>query len=362
MKSPLFVAAFCAAVSLTSAAFAQDFKKPVLLGEIVLPTGLQIKGVEFGGVSGLDYDAAQDIYYAISDDRSEKAPARFYTLRIVADEKGLHSVDILSTVTLLNADGKPFANKDVDPESIRYHAGTGTLFWTSEGDRNGKPAVRESRIDGSLIREFALPDYYIPNADGTRGIRNNLSFESLTFSPDGKTLLVGLENALLQDGDKATLEKGCRARILAFDILSGGVKAEYAYDTGPIFTKATKLPYWNDNGMSEFLAWGDDLLTVERSYAHGVGNEINFYRARFAGATDVSGMATLKDVSLTPMAKEAVLRLGEGDFGLDIDNIESVSWGPTIGGHKTVVIASDNNFNLEQFTQFVLFQLNAEAN
>ncbi len=60
---------------------------PVLLGEIVLPTGLQIKGVEFGGVSGLDYDAAQDIYYAISDERSEKASARFYTLRIVADER-----------------------------------------------------------------------------------------------------------------------------------------------------------------------------------------------------------------------------------------------------------------------------------
>jgi hypothetical protein len=62
------------------------------------------------------------------------------------------------------------------------------------------------------------------------------------------------------------------------------------------------------------------------------------------------------------MAKEAVLRLGEGDFGLDIDNIESVTWGPIIGGRKTVVIASDNNFNPEQFTQFVMFQLDEEAN
>jgi hypothetical protein len=52
-----------------------------------------------------------------------------------------------------------------------------------------------------------------------------------------------------------------------------------------------------------------------------------------------------------------LLRLDEGTFGLDIDNIESITWGPEIDGAKTLVIASDNNFNADQFTQFVVIKL-----
>lgn len=361
MKKTLVLAAALMGLAATSAT-AQELSKPTLLGSIVLPTGLKVAGVEFGGISGLDYDPAGDVYYAISDDRSEKAPARFYTLKLAIDAKGVHSVDIVSTTTLLDAAGKPFAVKDVDPESIRYDARSGTIYWTSEGNLAGVPAVRQSKLDGSLVREFALPEAYLPNADKTRGIQNNLSFESLTFSADGKTLLVGTENALIQDGGKATLEAGSRARIMSFDVESGAVTGEYAYDTDPIFAKATQDPFWNDNGLSEFVALGDDLLTVERSYALGVGNQINLYRATFADASNVKGMASLKDAQVTPLTKHLAFSIGEGDFGLDIDNIESVTFGPEIDGKKTLVIASDNNFNPLQFTQFVVFELPAPTN
>ena len=47
------------------------------LGEFVIPTGHMENGVEFGGISGLDFDAATGHYLAISDDRSERGPARF---------------------------------------------------------------------------------------------------------------------------------------------------------------------------------------------------------------------------------------------------------------------------------------------
>ncbi|MGF7006853.1 hypothetical protein J2X50_002331 [Aminobacter sp. BE322] len=180
----------------------------------------------------------------------------------------------------------------------------------------------------------------------------------MSISADGKTLLVGTENALAQDGDKATLEAGSRARILAFDIASGEVTAEYAYDTGPIFAKATQDPFWNDNGLSEFVAKGDgDLLTVERSFALGIGNEINLFTTSLIGAPDVKGTASLAGATATPLSKDHFLKLGEGDFGLDVDNVEAISWGPEVGGRKTFVIASDNNFNPVQFTQFVVFQL-----
>src|SRR6185312_16307086 len=87
----------------------------------------------------------------------------------------------------------------------------------------------------------------------------------------------------------------------------------------------------NDNGMSEFMLLGPDtFLTMERSFALGYGNEINFYTARLAGATDVSDKAVIKGTDATPMAKQKVMQIREGDFGLDIDNIECLSWGPTI--------------------------------
>ncbi|WP_395446942.1 esterase-like activity of phytase family protein [Aminobacter sp. UC22_36] len=346
-------------------AHAQDVAplKATLLGQVVLPTGLKIAGTEFGGISGLDYDPASGLFYAISDDRSERAPARLYTLKLAIDGKGVHGIDIVSSSDLRNAEGALFAKKDVDPEAIRFDASASRIFWSSEGDAGGQPAIYEARPDGSHIRSFAIPEAYLPNADKTRGVRGNLSFESLAISPDGKTLWAGTENALVQDGEKATLEAGSPSRIIGFDIASGAVAAEYVYDNGPIFTKATQDPYYNDNGLSEFLFFGpDELVTIERSFALGIGSEINFYLASFTGATDVKGAASIKDVAAKPMSKRKILKIGEGDFGLDIDNIESVTWGPDVDGQRTLVIASDNNFNAEQFTQFVVLKLDAATN
>ncbi|GGE07536.1 hypothetical protein GCM10008012_58070 [Rhizobium anhuiense] len=54
------------------------------LGEFVIPGHME-NGVEFGGISGLDFDAANGHYIAISDDRSERGPARFYELDVDVD-------------------------------------------------------------------------------------------------------------------------------------------------------------------------------------------------------------------------------------------------------------------------------------
>lgn len=364
MKFVLSAIAALLASSVTLA-HAQDTGslKATLLGQVVLPTGLKIAGTEFGGISGLDYDPAADLFYAISDDRSERAHARLYTLRLAIDEKGVHGIDIVSSSTLRNAQGEVFSKKDVDPEAIRYDASTNSIFWSSEGDAMGRPAIYEAKLDGGHIRSFAIPEAYLPNADKTRGVRGNLAFEGLALSSDGKTLWAGTENALAQDGEKATLEAGSPSRIIGFDIETGAVAAEHIYENGPIFAKATQDPYYNDNGLSEFMSYGPaELLTVERSFALGIGNEINFYLAKFDGATDVKGVASIKGLAAKPISKRHVLTLGEGDFGLDIDNIESVTWGPAVNGRRTLVIASDNNFNPEQFTQFVVFKLDPATN
>lgn len=347
------------ALASVSPAFAQSLGTPEYLGQIVLPTGLKLAGVEFGGISGLDYDAANDQFYAISDDRSQKAPARFYVLKLTADDKGVSALDIVASHELTGADGKAFAEGGVDPEAIRYDAANGKLYWSSEGDADGKPAIFEAGLDGKFARNLNVPDYYAPNADKTAGVYGNLAFEGLALSADGQTLWASTENALAQDGDKATLEAGSPSRLISFDLATGEPKAEYVYEAGKIFTKATAEPPYNDNGLAEILTLDDThLLAVERSFAAGIGNEINLYVVDLAGATDVKGAETTKGLTVTPVKKEHMLKIGEGDFGLDIDNVEAASFGPEIGGKRTLVIASDNNFNpVGQFTQFVVFTL-----
>ena len=55
-------------------------------GGVVLPLGSALDGQVVGGLSGVVYDPARELYYVLSDARGEHGPARFYTMRIdVAD-------------------------------------------------------------------------------------------------------------------------------------------------------------------------------------------------------------------------------------------------------------------------------------
>jgi len=348
-----------AALALTSLpVLAQDAAGTVeFLGDITLPTGLLIEGQEFGGISGLDYDAAANRYFAISDDRSQKAPARFYELKLGIDAEGVHTLDIVKQVALRQASGDVFPDSGVDPEAIRYAAARNTIIWSSEGDLAGKPGIFESALDGTYLRAFAVPAYYTPDAEGTVGVYGNLAFESLALSADGATLYAMTENALAQDGAKATLDAGSPSRLIAFDVKSGEPTAEYIYETDAIFTPATAEPPYNDNGVSDMMALEDGrFIMVERSFAAGIGNQISFYVVSLDGATDINGQEKA-DEAATALTKTALFTIGEGDFDLDIDNVEDITFGPEIDGEKTIVVASDNNFSASQFTQFVAFKL-----
>ncbi|MCC6984373.1 MAG: esterase-like activity of phytase family protein [Bauldia sp.] len=348
----LLLAAAPAALFATTAS--AQIANPAYVGDFTLPTGLLLDGAEFGGISGLDFDRATGLYYAISDDRAERGPARLYTLKLAIDDAGIHSLDIVSTVEIKGAAGA-IPRLGLDGESIRFDAARGSLYWSSERDEANVPGLFAIAPDGAFQRAFEVPAYYVTTADGTAGVYGNLGFEGLALSEDGASLYAMTENALAQDGPKATLEAGSRARLIRFDIASGQPAAEYLYETDPIFTPATADPPFNDNGVSEILALdADTFLVMERSFAGGVGNEINLYVAELAGATDIIGAATAP-ADAVPMSKTLVLTIGEGDFGLDIDNVEAMTFGPEIGGKRTLVIASDNNFSATQITQFVAF-------
>ena len=59
---------------------------------------------------------ASQLYYIISDDRSAKNPARFYTARISLSANGIDDVEFVSTHPWLDTSGKPFRPLDVDAQ------------------------------------------------------------------------------------------------------------------------------------------------------------------------------------------------------------------------------------------------------
>jgi len=349
----------------------------VFLGQQVLPQGFRYAETTVGGLSGIDYDAATGRYWAISDDRSEYGPSRFYELsldlaRFSKDANpGHEGVEFHGVQTLKRLDGSTFSSvrtnpaQAADPEAIRVHAPSGRLVWSSEGERIVKPGeppvlvhphVWEMRRDGVLLRPFVIPAKFHASA-GEHGIRRNLAFEGLAFSPDFATLYVMTENALLQDGPAATLTEASPSRLLALDYASGQPRAEYVVEVSPIPKAPARPGGPADNGVPEILALdADRLLLLERAYAAGVGNMIRLFVVDLRGATDVSGFDSLKGRQYVPAQKRLLLDFAT--LGTRLDNIEGMSWGPPLpNGSRSLVFVSDDNFNPQQVMQFLAFEV-----
>ena len=330
------------------------------IGEETFHTGYTFNGVEMGGLSGIDYDNSNGTYIALSDDRAEKGPARFYNLTINLEDGFLNSGDIkFSSMTeILDKDGTSFEPGAVDPESIRIAPFPGLLYWTSEGDANKgiAPFVRIMTRNGKHLAEFKIPNKYNPTEES--GIRNNLAFESLTFSHSGNQLFTATENALIQDDSKATTTNGSSVRVLKLDNKTGKPLSEYIYKTDPVAAPSIPEGTFNTNGLVELLTISKNkMIAVERSFSVGVGNSIKLYLTSTQGASDVLELDSIKKQNICTMKKELLLDLGE--LGITLDNIEGITFGPKLSdGSRTLILVSDNNFNPNgQFTQFLAFKL-----
>ncbi|WP_026872564.1 esterase-like activity of phytase family protein [Inquilinus limosus] len=329
-----------------------------LIGEATLPKGLDYEGTTVGGLSGLDWDPAARQWIAFSDDRSEKAPARFYALSIDYDAEAVRGIAVTGVTLLRDAAGQSFPPKSVDPEAVRRDPATGLLYWSSEGGVKAgiDPTISVAAPDGAWRRGFDLPRRYRVSEDKDSGPRDNLTFEGVALAPDGRTLFVSMESALVQDGPVASLDEGSPVRIAGFDTATGRPGPEYVYMTDPIPT-APLLGGHADNGVSEILPAGDGtLLVLERAYAQGRGNSIRLYRADPALATDVSRLDSLFDGSWLAMPK--TLLLDFGTLGVALDNFEAMGWGPALAnGHRSLVVLSDDNFNPLQVTKALVFEV-----
>lgn len=361
-------AAACALAASGCATRRTDFVPPAparlrLLGEQILPHRLSFQGTTVGGLSAIDHDPATGRWVALSDDKSEIDPARFYTFRAQV-APGRLQVQLQDVVTLREQDGKPFPPRKaggevVDPEGIRLLPGGRGVLWTSEGDAraNQSPAVREARLDGAYVRDFAVPPMLQFSRPGV-GPRDNLSFEGIALTPDARTAWVSMEAPLLQDGPVPGVgHAGGACRFTAFDVASGRAIRQIAYEADPV-PHPPKVPGgFADNGVSDILMIdAGRMLVLERSYSLGVGASIRIYEIDTRTASDTLAEPRLRAGGYRPVAKRFVADFAQ--LGLSrIDNTEGLCWGPRLpNGHRTLVTVSDDNFSARQVTQFAAFE------
>ncbi len=337
-----------------------------LLAEARWPHRLHIEGTTAGGLSGIDYDPVRGEYLLISDDRSDLAPVRYYTARWPSPQ--VAPPEPVGVVQLQRPGGGPWPNRRnavdglpvPDPEALRLRPATNTLLWTSEGDvaRGFGPALYESARDGRFLREFRMPAMFQPDPAGRRGPRDNLTFEGVSLTPDGRFAWLGMENALIQDGPEPTIgAPGGPRRFTRIDLETGQADRQIAYVPDAIPLRPLIPGSYADNGVSEILMLdADRMLVLERAYATGRGNSLRLYEIDTRAASDVLAVDALAPGNHRPAAKTLVADFAA--LGLSrLDNTEGMCWGPPLpGGGRMLVVVSDDNFNPLQITQFAAFE------
>ena len=337
-----------------------------------IPFNFKYKNTTVGGLSGIDYDTKKGVYYLVCDDRSEKNPARFYTAKIFITQNSIDSVAFTDIGYMLQSDGETYPDnthnrfKTPDPEAIRYNPQNNYLVWSSEGERIVKvsdtvltdPSVLMISHNGKYIDSFALPPVFKMKAT-ENGPRRNGVFEGLSFADNYKTLYVNAEEPLYEDGPRANIvDNHACIRIIKFDVATKKCTRQYAYKLEPVAYAAKPENEFKINGVPDILSLGNNkLLVIERSFSTGrLPCTIRIFMADLNGASDIN-TATLKDNQSFVPAKKTLL-LNMDDLGIYTDNIEGVTFGPLLpNGHKTLLFIADNNFNVVEKSQLLLFEV-----
>lgn len=369
------LAAFCA-LTLLTAPLAHAAERAVgtlrFIGEQRIASGEMFRDTEVGGLSGLDYDPTSNTWILVSDDRSEKSPARFYTAKLDLDADAFRGITLTGVSVFTQQDGKPypsrlrqvFARGEIaDFESIRIDPADQTLWYTSEGDcltTHRDPSITHGSATGAFISRIEPPSMLrLCNPIGS-GSRFNATFEGLTFSADGRTLWAAMEGPTHEDGPLPTPERGAFGRVTEFG-RDGAVLRQIAYPIDAVVPVPAKGKH-GENGVSDMLAVDDHrFLMLERGAAQDENgrwsNDIRIYEMDVRDATDVREIPALREGAFKPATKRLVLNLKTLSLQR-VDNLEGIAWGPRLpNGHDTLVLVSDDNFHPPQITQLLAFEV-----
>jgi len=318
-----------------------------------------------GGFSGITYNPKKDVFYTISDDRSNLSPARFYTLKIDLNNNKINDINIENVTFLKNKEGKIYSENTSDTEGIAFSP-RNTLFISSEGvfKQNIPPFINEYDLDGNFKSALRIPQRYITKEGEKKGIENNLGFESLTIKSNGTMvqdpfrLFTATESALVQDVDLNNPETVLRSRLMHYVINPFGDPVLIGEHLYIIDNPILGTLY---NGISDLLSLPQEgyLLSLERTFGlRGYG--VKIYQLVMANASDISNQKSLAGEinNITPIRKKLVLDLQK--LGIKLDNLEGLTFGPRLAdGSQSLIMVSDNNFAKDgkQKNQFLLFKL-----
>jgi hypothetical protein len=239
-----------------------------------------------------------------------------------------------------------------DTEGMRVSNDGQSVFIS---DEYGPYVYQFDRRTGMRLRSFRLPSsFYVTNlfpvgateiSGNTAGRTANKGMEGLAITPDGRTLVGIMQNALIQDAN----EGGAAAnllRVVTIDIASGRVTHQFAY----LLTTGT--------GVSEIVALNNHEFLVDERDGKGRASQNNakikqLFKIDLNGAVDVSDMdgatAALNAVPKTLFVDVVASLIAGGFTAGDIPaKIEGVAFGPDIrqAGKNvhTLWIANDNDF------------------
>jgi hypothetical protein len=245
----------------------------------------------------------------------------------------------------------------LDSEGIRL-SNDGLRVYIS--DEYGPYVYEFDRLFGVRLRSFKLPAHlFVANlrpvgsdeiADNTSGRTANKGMEGLAITPDGKTLVGIMQNALIQDNAEGGAAKNL-LRLVTIDIASGQTTHEYAY----LLTTGS--------GVSEITALNQHEFLVDERDGHGRGDASvakikQIFKIDLAGAVDVTNMdgTTAATHAVTKSAKpflDIVTVLTANGIAADQipAKLEGITLGPDVKqGGKTVHtlwVANDNDFLTE---------------
>lgn len=296
-------------------------------------------GDTLGGLgSAVAYDAQTGCVFLMPDrgagDGKIDYRPRCHRLRLAPDPKDPRRLDwrLEETLVFRDAAGRPFTGRladtahaptyrgrrCLDPEALAV-ASDGTLYVSDEYG----PALLHFDRAGRLLRELALPDWFLPrDARGALDYRPeprqnsgraaNQGAEAMGLLPDGKHAVLLFQSALVQDGGRPA----GTARVLVLDLRTGRPTAEYAYAFGPARAKFRDLSV-NDLAVVD----AHTLLVLERD---GLGRDgppdPSLAREKAVWLVDLRGATNLlslrgrpydrspADPAFRPLAREAEVK------------------------------------------------------
>ena len=245
----------------------------------------------------------------------------------------------------------------LDPEAlVRTVKGD---FWVAE---EYGPSLVHVAASGTVLKRFVPQglDYsgaHYPIADtlpASLAVRDdNRGFEGMALSPDEKTLYVALQSPL-SNPDKDTGKASRNTRMLAFDIPSEQVVAQYVYQFEPFGAFDRSAKDQNDMKLSGLaMLSAHTLLAVERTnkvakiYAvdldQGATNILGSRWDDFATSPSLEATDDLAAAGVFPLAKRLVVDLSQMPGVLD--KIEGVA----LLTARRIAIVNDNDFNIGAF-------------